>query len=87
MGMLCKADGSVHKIMPRKGKKFQLDELQSYVGGLIEMVRLSDCWIICNEEGRLLDLPMNLSATLAYQLIGGDYICGDVVMCGFDEVE
>ena len=37
-----------------------LEELQGIVGGYIEAVTLtSDCVIVCNEEGRLMDLPYN----------------------------
>lgn len=39
-----------------------LEELQASVGGYIETITIaSDCVIICNEEGRLLDLPFNLT--------------------------
>lgn len=37
-----------------------LEAMQAEVGGYIETVRFTtDCCIICNEEGRLLDLPYN----------------------------
>lgn len=37
-----------------------LEALQTAVGGYIETVTVaSDCLIICNEEGRLLNLPFN----------------------------
>ena len=40
-----------------------LEELQASVGGYIEAVTIAtDCVIICNEEGRLLDLPYNCLA-------------------------
>ena len=39
-----------------------LKALQDYVGGYIETIRVfEDALIICNEEGRLLGLPFNLS--------------------------
>ncbi|QBX57486.1 DUF3846 domain-containing protein [Nocardioides seonyuensis] len=40
-----------------------LDTLQSVVGGCIEVVRLADGILYCNEEGRLLGLPFNEAAT------------------------
>lgn len=39
-----------------------LKALQEYVGGYIETVTVSDkVCVICNEEGRLLDLPYNVT--------------------------
>ena len=39
-----------------------LEELQGIVGGYIEVLRLaSDAAIICNEEGKLLELDYNFS--------------------------
>ena len=53
-----------------------LKSLQAEVGGRIEPVRLfedSDIAVLCNEEGRILELPRN-------QRISG--LCGDVIIVG-----
>ena len=39
----------------------KLEDLQKQVGGYIETVTIAeDCCIICNEEGRLKNLPFNM---------------------------
>ena len=55
-----------------------LKNLQNFVGGNIEFVRVfSDCGIICNEEGLLLGLPENCN-------ILGHYFVGDLFFVGVD---
>ena len=50
---------------------------QLLVGGLIEVVPYEDVLLICNEEGKLLDLPPNL-------IFDYDYIAGDCFLVGDD---
>ena len=58
-----------------------LENLQKTVGGYIETVTIaSDMVIICNEEGRLLDLPYNCN------VCGIDYV-GTIIFCGMSEDE
>lgn len=53
-----------------------LEELQALVGGYIETVTLaSDAVIICNEEGRLRNLPFNC------RFLGVDFV-GPIVLAG-----
>lgn len=53
-----------------------LEALQKNVGGYIETVTLArDLVIICNEEGRLLDLPYNCT------ICGVDFV-GPILMVG-----
>jgi len=68
-----------------------LDELQESVGGLIELIRLGSigCDLWCNEEGRLLNLPVNNIATALWwrESIGNgviidDALVGDVIITG-----
>lgn len=55
-----------------------LESLQRIVGGRIEAATmLEDALVICNEEGRLLNLPENRSLFLAG-------FCGDCLICGTD---
>lgn len=59
----------------------ELPYLQAVVGGYIEMVKVTtDCVIICNEEGRLMNLPRNC------ELCGVDFV-GTVLICGVDGEE
>lgn len=64
MAKLVKTSGEILEVQPLNKKSFTLSELQSYVGGYIEMVNLpnGEC-MICNEEGLLLNLPYNEIAT------------------------
>lgn len=53
-----------------------LEALKEIVGGYIEMVRLPnrfDLMIICNEEGKLMNLPATLD-------LGHDTICGNFLI-------
>lgn len=59
-----KHDGQEQEVSPKNGKKFTLQELQGFVGGYIEPIRLKDGRImLVNEEGRLKKLQPNRKAT------------------------
>lgn len=77
-------------IIKEPGKKPRITEiennlaaLQEAVGGYIETVTLAkDCCIICNEEGRLQELPYNLTfggipfvGTVLFVGVAGDEFC------------
>ena len=53
-----------------EGKEPTLEELQEWVGGYIEVIKMihddRECMGIINEEGKLKDLPFNLNATVEY---------------------
>ncbi len=58
------ANGAKTEVTPKFGNSFTLEELQEYVGGYIEIIRLTDKYLmVVNEEGRLLNLPFNSGAT------------------------
>ena len=53
-----------------------LKALQEYVGGYIETFTFSsDAVVICNEEGRILDLPYNVTFL-------GHRFCGPILIVG-----
>lgn len=54
-----------------------LEAKQKLVGGLIEVVPLDDVLIVCNEEGKIDNLPPNV-------LFDYDYIAGDCFVIGDD---
>lgn len=58
----------------------RLENLQKTVGGYIEHIMIEDFHIICNEEGKLLDLEPNVP-------IPGDWICGTIIIVGIDGEE
>ncbi len=89
MARLIRADGTEQKISPANGQKFTLEELQEFVGGLIQIVktRYNDVMII-NEEGKLLGLNENRLATVLYTSAkSDDYIVGDAVIVEAHEME
>lgn len=58
-----------------------LESLQAMVGGMIEEVSLTEtASMICNEEGKLLNLPAN-------RRLGNDVIAGRFIVVGVDEGE
>lgn len=60
--ILYKTDGSSEDITAKA--PFNLEALQQYVGGSIQIVPLPDgSELICNEEGMLLSLPLNEQAS------------------------
>lgn len=54
-----------------------LEAKQELVGGLIEVVQYEDVLIICNEEGKILNMPPNV-------IFDYDYIAGDCFVIGDD---
>ena len=74
------------EILSRKpaGDTYTLDELQTIVGGYIEIIRLpANLLMVLNEEGKLKGLPLNERATALTRgiLADDDLIVGDVLVC------
>lgn len=62
-----------------------LKNLQATVGGYVEMVKIAaDCAIICNEEGRIAELPYNCS--VAGRDFFGTVIFAGVKRDGLDDI-
>ena len=78
-----KTDGTRQVVKPKNGKDFKLEELQGFVGGLIELVYLNNKRVmVVNEEGLVYDLPFNELASDCCQVAGVDtLIFGDVLVC------
>lgn len=56
----------------------ELEAFQQFVGGYIETITFStDHLLICNEEGKLLDLPYNINFL-------GEEIVGPCMIVGYD---
>jgi hypothetical protein len=77
------------EVRPANGTDFTLSEAQALVGGLIEVFPLGDGRImVCNEEGKLEQLPVNVEATIIFRRVYGpvDTIVGDVFICRSSEL-
>lgn len=80
---LIKTDGEVIPVSPKNQVDFSLEELQSFVGGLIELIYLGDGRImVVNEEGKINDLDLNKNASILYLQTTNqiEIIVGDVLV-------
>jgi hypothetical protein len=90
MAIVIKTDGTKDALQPKNNKVFTLEELKSVVGGYIEIVQLTeDDLMVINEEGKLLNLPINVIATRVYRASRNteDFIVGNVLICSDKELE
>jgi hypothetical protein len=90
MAVVIKTDGTKDALQPKNNKVFTLEELKSVVGGYIEIVQLTEDYLmVINEEGKLLDLPINVVATRVYRASRNtdDFIVGNVLICSNKEIE
>ena len=73
----------VHKIATEKEIENSLDSLQKEVDGYIEVLNIApDICLICNEEGKIRNMPLNRSVRdengKVFEVIAGDFaICGE----------
>lgn len=83
-----RTNGEITELKP-KGRRVSLEELQAAVGGYIEMVTLKNKIIICNEEGKLMNLPLNEKVTQMFQLSCGthDVIVGDAILADLEDID
>ena len=88
MATLIKSNGEETNVLPKNKTDFKLDELQTFVGGIIEIVKTKDGrTMVINEEGKINDLPINQKASLLYQYNEFDFIAGDVLICDSKEID
>lgn len=75
----------VSQIRPENRKEFKLAEVQKYVDGYIEIVKLNDEQImIVNEEGKFVKGCNQIASAIAHlhrAIDQRDYIAGDAVIC------
>lgn len=82
-----KADGEQIDVQPRNGKTFELDELQAFVGGYIEILYIkNNKFMVVNEEGKLNGLDVNAIGTHIWNDHSDvphafDPVVGDVLVC------
>jgi len=77
VGNWIKADGEIIPVVPDKGLRFTLAELQKMVGGYVERVQLPKGMVVlANEDGIPMGLPLNETAS---RMVGMQLL-GDVVI-------
>jgi Domain of unknown function (DUF3846) len=97
MGALLKPGEPPIPFMPKDGRvMFTLEELQTVVGGYIEVVAAplavvddGPMYLVLNEDGKRDNLPINGFATALYHQAGGardDWIVGNVVLASRREL-
>jgi hypothetical protein len=90
-------NGDTTYVDPKNGTDFSLEELQSIVGGDIEILNIPDYGeihdriFVINEEGKLNGLEYNEYATVMARMNGtitlDDYFVGDVLFCHSNKVK
>lgn len=81
MATLLRSDGTAEELRPPNGVNWQLAELQTLVGGYIEVTATVDGkYLVLDEEGKLKHKPLNRAATLIYKYGRHDPIVGDAVV-------
>lgn len=90
MAVIITTNGLCRDIHPANGIDFSLEEMRSIVGGNIELVELNEKkTMVINEEGKLISLPLNPSASRifrAHRPSSGDFIVGDVLVCKTEQI-
>lgn len=89
MAIFIKENGVVAEVKPQNGKTFSLEELQYFVKGYIEIIMVGEKLMVLNEEGKLYDYDINLTATEIFQKYYGntDVIVGCVLLADNDELD
>ncbi|WP_300701012.1 DUF3846 domain-containing protein [Bacteroides sp.] len=83
---LFRVEGMLEEIIPANGQTFTLKEMQSYVGGNVQIVELNNENIMAfDEEGKIKGYEMNFCATIIARgsraIYSTDYIAGDAIVC------
>lgn len=89
MATIIYSNGKADTITPKQGQTFTLQELQEYVDGYIQLIPLGQGEImILNEEGKLLGLPDNESATTFWRqlLPNAPELVGNVIIAKMSEM-
>lgn len=83
MALLIKTDGTEEKVEPKNGTDFSLEELQGFIGGLIEIVRATKNRIlVVDDEGLFKEKEINWVASHYART----FIVGDALLCTNEEV-
>lgn len=81
MVTLLRVEGTQEILTPPEGGYWALEELQTMVGGYIELTRTIDGrFLIIDEEGKLKKKPLNIQATKLYIHNRHDVIVGTAIL-------
>ena len=81
MATLLRSDGTAETLQPTNGVNWQLAELQTLVGGYIEVTGTVDGkYLVIDDEGKLKHKPLNRAATMIYKHGRRDPIVGDAIV-------
>jgi hypothetical protein len=81
MATFLRTDGTSEIITPANGVNWSLEELQTLVGGYIEVARTKDRkWLVVDEDGKQKNKPPNVAATALFLYGDFDIIVGDALV-------
>jgi len=88
MAKIYYAKGGSVEIKPKNGKKFGFDEMKGLLGmdksDLIQYVTFGDRVIVCDEEAKIKQQPINVDASVIavinHAIFPHDCIAGDVII-------
>jgi hypothetical protein len=81
MATLYRTDGTTEVLQPLNGVHWSLEELQTLVGGYIELGRTVDGrFMVLDEEGKLKHKALNIAATRLYKYGRHDPVVGEVLV-------
>lgn len=88
MALLLREDGTQNEVLPGNGKYFTLEELQTLVGGFIELVYTHDGLLMyIDEEGKQKEKAVNTAATALYRYGMHDPIVGTAIVGTKEELD
>lgn len=90
MGKWIKTDGTQQEVPPEDGKEYTLQEMNGFVGGYLEALRLTNNLVMyVNEEGVRLQLPLNFKAMEVLKSYRPEHastpIVGNVIIASLQE--
>lgn len=77
MPTLYKTNGD--KVAIKRRRAFSVAELQEYVGGYFELIPIGDNYLVVNDEGFLMNLPLNENASKITAQLGWLPVVGDAL--------
>jgi len=92
MATILKTDGTRVKTTPKNKNHFLAKELNDIVDGYLEIIGLpkEKTLMVLDEDGKSKEKPVNTEATRLFRQNfphNGDYIVGDVLICGQREIK
>lgn len=74
-------------LSPEVAEIERFEQYQEIVGGLVQALTVGDVIFLCNEEGKIEQMPINTTATaylytIAPEYQGHDFLVGPVILVG-----